>query len=165
MTPRRQDAKVFFLRALKNFAPVCRTISPTMPEETIDWREESAYGRSPKMLPCVRLWLWISAFASLAGWGLSAAGELNRKGYAVAFAVFIAGLAILWLKSRGKHPTSNIQHRTSKEAARIETTGCWMFNVGCFLLPIAPAFPGRARPPSGPGFPGPPALARRQPSR
>ena len=40
------------------------------------------------MLPCVRLWLWISAFASLAGWALSAAGQLNRAGYAVAFAVF-----------------------------------------------------------------------------
>ena len=40
------------------------------------------------MTPFVRLWLWISAFASLAGWGLSAAGELNRRGYAAAFAVF-----------------------------------------------------------------------------
>jgi hypothetical protein len=40
------------------------------------------------MLPCVRLWLWISAFASLAGWGLSAAGQLNRAGYAAAFAAF-----------------------------------------------------------------------------
>jgi len=86
------------------------------------------------MTPLVRLWLWISAFASLAGWGLSAAGELNRPGYAVAFAVFIAGLTILWLKSRGKHPTSNIQQRTSKEAARIETTGCWMFDVGCSMF-------------------------------
>ena len=118
-----------------------------MPEETIDWREESAYGRSPKMLPCVRLWLWISAFASLAGWGLSAAGELNRKGYAVAFAGFIAGLAILWLKSRGKHPTTNIQQRTSKEAARIETTGCWMFNVGCSMFPKPKRFLRRFRRP------------------
>ena len=118
-----------------------------MPEETIDWREESAYGRSPKMLPFVRLWLWISAFASLAGWGLSAAGELNRKGYAVAFAGFIAGLAILWLKSRGKHPTTNIQQRTSKEAARIETTGCWMFNVGCSLFPKPKRFLRRFRRP------------------
>ena len=38
--------------------------------------------------PFVRLWLWISAFASLAGWGLSAAGELNRAGYAAAFGAF-----------------------------------------------------------------------------
>jgi hypothetical protein len=87
------------------------------------------------MTPFVKLWLWISAFASLAGWGLSAVGELTPGGYAVAFAMFIAGLAILWLKSRVKHPTSNIQQRTSKEAARIETTGCWMFNVGCSMFP------------------------------
>jgi hypothetical protein len=40
------------------------------------------------MLPFVRLWLWISAFASLAGWALSAAGQLNRAGYAAAFAAF-----------------------------------------------------------------------------
>ncbi len=40
------------------------------------------------MTPLVRLWLWISAFASLAGWGLSAAGELNRAGYAAAFTAF-----------------------------------------------------------------------------
>jgi hypothetical protein len=40
------------------------------------------------MMPLVRLWLWISAFASLAGWALSAAGQLNRAGYAAAFAAF-----------------------------------------------------------------------------
>ena len=40
------------------------------------------------MTPFVRLWIWISAFASLAGWGLSAAGQLNRTGYTVAFAAF-----------------------------------------------------------------------------
>ena len=40
------------------------------------------------MTPFVRLWLWISAFATLAGWTLSAAGELNRAGYTVAFAAF-----------------------------------------------------------------------------
>ena len=46
------------------------------------------------MTPFVRLWLWISAFASLAGWGLSAAGELNRTGYAAAFAVFAVFVSI-----------------------------------------------------------------------
>ena len=43
-------------------------------------------------LPLVRLWIWISAFASLAGWTLSALGQLNDSGYAfffAAFAVFI----------------------------------------------------------------------------
>ena len=35
----------------------------------------------------VRIWLWISATASLAGWSLSAIGQLNRAGYAVFFAL------------------------------------------------------------------------------
>jgi hypothetical protein len=45
-------------------------------------------------VPLVRLWLWVSAFASAAGWTLSAAGQLNRAGYFVAFAVFVI---FLWL--------------------------------------------------------------------
>jgi hypothetical protein len=40
------------------------------------------------MTPLVRLWIWISAFASLAGWTLSALGQLNRPGYLAAFGVF-----------------------------------------------------------------------------
>jgi hypothetical protein len=39
-------------------------------------------------LPLVRLWLWISVLASVAGWALSAPGQLHRPGYAVFFAVF-----------------------------------------------------------------------------
>jgi hypothetical protein len=39
---------------------------------------------------CIQLWLWLSAFATLAGWTLSAAGELNRPGYLVAIFIFIA---------------------------------------------------------------------------
>ncbi len=39
--------------------------------------------------PFIQLWIWISAFAAAAGWTLSAAGELNRPGYALAFALFI----------------------------------------------------------------------------
>lgn len=38
--------------------------------------------------PFVQLWIWISAFASLAGWVLSACGQLNRAGYTVAFVAF-----------------------------------------------------------------------------
>lgn len=40
-------------------------------------------------LPLVRLWIWISAFASLAGWTLSAFGRLNPAGYAVSVAAFV----------------------------------------------------------------------------
>ena len=54
------------------------------------------------MLPCVRLWLWISAFASLAGWGLSAAGQLNRPGYALAFTVFAVFIFIFRRGLTGK---------------------------------------------------------------
>ncbi|MGB7746441.1 MAG: hypothetical protein WBN75_04060 [Verrucomicrobiia bacterium] len=39
-------------------------------------------------LPLIRLWLWVSALASVAGWTLSALGQLNRPGYAVCFVVF-----------------------------------------------------------------------------
>lgn len=35
------------------------------------------------LLPVVKAWVWVSALASLAGWGLSAAGQLNRTGYLV----------------------------------------------------------------------------------
>jgi hypothetical protein len=79
------------------------------------------------MLPFVRLWLWISAFASLAGWGLSAAGELNRTGYAVA----AAAVAVFFLLRWKKQSTFNIQQRTSNEDARIGNVGRWMLNVEC----------------------------------
>lgn len=37
-----------------------------------------------------KLWIWVSVLASLAGWSLSAMGELNRPGYGVFFAVAVA---------------------------------------------------------------------------
>lgn len=50
------------------------------------------------LLPLVRIWLAISVLASVAGWGLSAAGLLNRGGYLAAAA---AGAVLLW---RWRHP-------------------------------------------------------------
>src|SRR5215469_6539035 len=50
--------------------------------------------------PFVQFWLWISAFATLAGWALSALGVLNRVGYLVAFALF-GTLIILRRRSLG----------------------------------------------------------------
>ncbi len=44
--------------------------------------------------PLVRIWVWVSVLASLAGWLLSALGQLNRLGYA-AFAGVVA--VCLWL--------------------------------------------------------------------
>jgi len=82
-------------------------------------------------LPLVKLWIWISALASLAGWTLSASGQLNRPGYMACFAV---AAIILFLKSPGKHPTFNIQRRTSNEGARIENPGRWRLNVECWMF-------------------------------
>ena len=36
-----------------------------------------------------KLWIWISVLASLAGWSLSAIGQLNRPGYVVFFAIAV----------------------------------------------------------------------------
>lgn len=47
----------------------------------------------------VKLWIWVSALASLAGWTLSALGMLNKAGYAVFAGVVVA--AILFF---GKRP-------------------------------------------------------------
>ncbi|MGA2279734.1 MAG: hypothetical protein ABSG80_05470 [Verrucomicrobiota bacterium] len=46
----------------------------------------------------VEIWIWVSALASVAGWLLSALGQLNRPGYAV----FFAGVVILVLVCRQK---------------------------------------------------------------
>jgi hypothetical protein len=51
-------------------------------------------------LPLVKLWLWVSVLASLAGWTLSALGQLNHPGYAVFFLVF-ALLVWFWRKEFG----------------------------------------------------------------
>jgi len=48
-------------------------------------------------LPLVRIWLGLSVLASLAGWGLSATGQMNRTGYLVFSAVTAAAL---WLSRR-----------------------------------------------------------------
>ena len=48
-------------------------------------------------VPLVRLWIWVSVFASAAGWTLSALGQLNRAGYGIALAVFIF---LMWVARR-----------------------------------------------------------------
>ncbi|HEX5397697.1 MAG TPA: hypothetical protein VFY06_01435 [Verrucomicrobiae bacterium] len=62
------------------------------------------------MTPFVRLWIWISAFATLAGWGLSVVGQLNRPGYAVAIIIF-AVFMFLRRKDLGFAPTGNCSRR------------------------------------------------------
>src|SRR5437868_11458056 len=51
----------------------------------------SANGMTTRL---VRLWLWLSALATAAGWILSALGQLNRIGYLVFAAIAII---VLWL--------------------------------------------------------------------
>ncbi|MGH7941693.1 MAG: hypothetical protein ACREFR_11550 [Limisphaerales bacterium] len=46
--------------------------------------------------PLLQFWLWISAFAALAGWTLSAIGHLNRPGYGTAFAIFALFIVLKW---------------------------------------------------------------------
>ena len=76
-------------------------------------------------LPLVRLWLWVSTLATVAGWLLSALGELNRVGYLVVCAVVAIGL---WLgrKTLGwKAPASGCNwQRTRRRFSR------WL--PGCF---------------------------------
>lgn len=50
-------------------------------------------------LPAVKIWIWVSVFASLAGWTLSAFGFLNRIGYVV---LGVVGLVVLIeMRARG----------------------------------------------------------------
>lgn len=57
-------------------------------------------------IPLVRLWICFAAFASAAGWTLSACGQLNRAGYSIAFVAFVifvfVGRKELGLVSVGK---------------------------------------------------------------
>ena len=48
-------------------------------------------------MPFAKLWIWVSVLASLAGWSLSAIGQLNRPGYLV-FLAFASILFFLYRK-------------------------------------------------------------------
>ncbi len=58
-----------------------------------------------------KLWIWVSVLASLAGWSLSAIGQLNQFGYLIFFAIAIAGLFLCRktfdLPNLGKFPVWN----------------------------------------------------------
>ena len=60
-----------------------------------------ASGSPQQSLSCriVKLWIWLSALASLAGWSLSAIGQLNRAGYAL---FFLAAAVIFFAWHRGR---------------------------------------------------------------
>jgi hypothetical protein len=54
-------------------------------------------------LPLVRVWIWASILASVAGWVLSALGQLNGAGYAV---FCVVGAAGLWFERKALGLTS-----------------------------------------------------------
>jgi hypothetical protein len=58
-------------------------------------------------LPLIRIWIWVSVLASVAGWLLSALGQLNRVGYAVFGAVAVV---CLWVgrKALGLAPAERV---------------------------------------------------------
>lgn len=77
------------------------------------------------MTPLVRLWIWISAFATLAGWTLSALGRLNRAGYAVAFAAFAVFIFIFRKELAGGFTVHSPQSKTrdARWLTRLWTAG------------------------------------------
>lgn len=70
-------------------------------------------------LPLVRIWLLISALASVAGWTLSALGELNRAGYAA----FGAGVTVLLLLCPKDWQTWSARFCWAKVKRRFR---CWL---------------------------------------
>lgn len=56
-------------------------------------------------LPAVKIWIWVSALATLAGWLLSLVGQLNRGGYIV-FGVLVL-LVIHQLRGHGYFKSDN----------------------------------------------------------
>jgi hypothetical protein len=85
------------------------------------------------MLPCVRLWLWISAFASLAGWVLSAAGQLNRGGYAAAFVAF-AVFIFVFREGLGFTAKSKVQRLKAKTLRRFRRPLPFCFGALAVLI-------------------------------
>ncbi|MGA3142651.1 MAG: hypothetical protein ABSF10_06360 [Verrucomicrobiota bacterium] len=82
--------------------------------------------------PLVRLWLWISVLASVAGWSLSALGQLNRPGYAVFFAAF-AVLILICRKKLGL-VSSKTNSRGKKFLRRFRQPLPLSFAVLAFLV-------------------------------
>ena len=54
--------------------------------------------------PLVRIWIWLSVFASAAGWILSGFGQLNRAGYLV---FFLGVGAAFWVSKNYSRPHSS----------------------------------------------------------
>ena len=68
-------------------------------------------------LPAVKFWLWLSALASLAGWGLSAIGQLNGSGYII----LLGTLAVGW----GMRLATKAGQGSVRRGAGPAVKSCW----------------------------------------
>ena len=78
----------------------------------------SKAGRPMSLLRAVKIWLWISVLMSVAGWSLSALGELNPMGYAV-FGLVVAALFAFGRKAFGwEVPVTGFNWRRTRRRFR-----------------------------------------------
>src|SRR5438270_7675917 len=67
----------------------------------------------------VRIWIVVSALATIAGWSLSAVGQLNRGGYLV-FGGLVAVCFLIWRKTYGggrRCPQRAVAHSKLNDSA------------------------------------------------
>ncbi|HNZ74997.1 MAG TPA: hypothetical protein PKN20_02615 [Verrucomicrobiota bacterium] len=77
-------------------------------------------------LPLIRIWIWVSALATLAGWSLSAVGQLNRGGYLV-FGGLAAAAFLLGRRGSGeKRPGTGFKWRKVKARFRRWLPACFL---------------------------------------
>lgn len=95
------------------------------------------------LLPLVRVWIWVSTLATLAGWSLSAVGQLNRGGYLV-FGGLVAAIAFWFGREAFGWPAAGTGFKWSKARRRF---GRWL--PVCFLgLAVLVFLGGALYPPS-----------------
>lgn len=89
-------------------------------------------------LPLVRTWVWISAAATVAGWSLSLAGELNRRGYLVF--TLLAAVLWFWVNPRTSHSArmaeKGLRHATLCQVGRLRRRFRHWLPGGFLLLAI-----------------------------
>ena len=84
------------------------------------------------LLPAVKIWIWASVLASLAGWTLSAFGVLNKWGY-IGFAV-VVGIVLVEASARGALKFSVARWRWKKIRARFARPFPLMFAALALLV-------------------------------
>jgi len=88
-------------------------------------------------LPAVKIWIWVSVFASLAGWTLSAFGFLNRIGYVV---LGVVGLVVfIEMRARGAFDSRSRPWRWHKLRHRFGRPFPLMFAALAVLILVSGA--------------------------